>query len=100
MADIALDLRDPALGPVIRVADATAETPLVRRLLVAVAVLFLGLVIFLPLVTVFVEALRQGWDACIAALVEPDTLAAIRLALMVAGIVVPLNIAFGLAAGR
>ncbi len=98
MVDFALDLRSPVLGPAIRVADATAETPLVRGVLIGVAVLFLGLVIFLPLVTVFVEALRQGWGAYVAALVEPDTLAAIRLTLTIAAIVVPLNIAFGLAA--
>ena len=98
MADLALDLRSPALGSAVRVADATGETPVVRRVLVTVAVLFLALVIFLPLAAVFVEALRQGWAAYAEALVEPDTLAAIQLTLTVAAIAVPINIAFGLSA--
>ena len=46
----------------------------------------------------FVEALRQGLGAYLAALVEPDALAAIRLTLLVAAIAVPLNLVFGVAA--
>jgi len=98
MAELAVALSAPALGSAVRVADATAETPLVRRVLIGIAVLFLGLVIFLPLVAVFVEALRQGLGPYVAALVEPDTVAAIRLTLTVAAIAVPINIAFGLSA--
>jgi sulfate transport system permease protein len=98
MTELALDPRAFALRQPVRVADATAETPSVRRILIAIATAFLGLVIFLPLIAVFVEALRQGWGTYVAALLEPDTLAAIRLTLTVAAIVVPLNIASGIAA--
>ena len=56
------------------------------------------LFLVLPLVAVFVEALRKGVGAYLAALVEPDALAAIRLTLLVAAIAVPLNLVFGVAA--
>ena len=52
----------------------------------------------LPLIVVFYEALRKGWDAYLAALVDPDALSAIRLTLTAALISVPLNLVFGLAA--
>jgi len=74
------------------------EPAWVRVLLIAAALAFLGLFLLLPLVAVFVEALRRGLEAYWEALVEPDALAAIRLTLLVAGIAVPLNLVFGLAA--
>jgi sulfate transport system permease protein len=52
----------------------------------------------LPLVTVFVQALAKGVPAYLAAIREPDTLSAIRLSLLAAGISVPLNVVFGIAA--
>jgi sulfate transport system permease protein len=70
----------------------------VRVLLTTIALGFLALFILLPLVTVFVEALRRGWEVYFAAIVEPDALAAIKLTLMVAAIAVPLNVVFGVAA--
>ncbi|MFO1070666.1 MAG: sulfate ABC transporter permease subunit CysW [Geminicoccaceae bacterium] len=76
----------------------TNERPLVRAIVITVAVLWLGLFLLLPLFTVFVEALRQGVGAYLAAIVEPDALSAIRLTLLVAAIAVPLNCAFGLIA--
>ncbi len=77
---------------------ATTDQPLVRWLLIAAALAFLGLFLLLPLLAVFVEALRGGVMAYLAAVVEPDALAAMRLTLLVAGIAVPLNLAFGLVA--
>lgn len=74
------------------------EAPLVRALLIALALAFLALFLFLPLVSVFVEALRKGVGAYFAALADPDGLAAIRLTLLVAAIAVPANLAFGVAA--
>ena len=71
---------------------------LVRWLLIAVALSFLGIFIALPLLVVFTEALAQGWNAYIAALVDPIALAAIKLTLLTAAIVVPLNMAFGILA--
>jgi sulfate transport system permease protein len=69
-----------------------------RRILIGAALLFLTLFLFVPLVAVLVEALRKGIGVYAGALVEPDARAAIRLTLLVAGIVVPLNLIFGIAA--
>ena len=70
----------------------------VRVLLIAVALGFLGLFLFLPLLVVFLEAFAQGWRVYLAALREPDALAAIRLTLEVTGGSVALNTCFGVAA--
>jgi len=77
---------------------AQQEPAWVRGVLIAMALLVLGLVLIVPLLAVFAEALRRGWEVYIAALAHPDALAALRLTLMVAGIAVPLNIVVGLAA--
>lgn len=74
------------------------EPPLVRWLLIGVALAFLGLFLLLPLAVVFSEALSRGFESYTTALSEPDALAAIRLTLLAAGIAVPLNLVFGLAA--
>jgi sulfate transport system permease protein len=55
-------------------------------------------ILLLPLLAVFVEALRKGWAVYLAALVEPDALAALKLTLLAAAIAVPLNLVFGVAA--
>lgn len=77
--------------------DATREGPLVTGIIITLAVVFLGLVLVMPLVAVFVEALRQGWAMYVASLHEHDALAAIQLTLLVTAIVVPLNTIFGIA---
>lgn len=69
-----------------------------KLLLVALSLAFLAFFLFLPLVSVFVEAFREGWGTYEEALVEPDAWAAIQLTLTVAAIAVPLNLVFGLAA--
>ena len=69
-----------------------------RALLITVALAFLALMLALPLVTVFAEAFDQGVAPFLAAIKEPDALAAIRLTLLVAAIAVPANVIFGLAA--
>ena len=76
----------------------TAETPGARRALIAVALVFLGLCLILPVFVVFFEALRQGIAVFLAAFADPDARAAVALTAMVAGISVPLNLVFGLAA--
>ncbi|WP_108658690.1 sulfate ABC transporter permease subunit CysW [Acuticoccus kandeliae] len=78
--------------------SATTEQPAVRAVLIGVAAAFLGLVLFLPLVAVFVEALRGGLGLFWEAIIEPDARAAMRLTLTVAAIAVPANLVFGLAA--
>ncbi len=84
--------------PVAGFRSASSESPLVRALLIGIALAFLGLVLLLPLAAVFVEALKQGIAAFGTAIVEPDALAAIKLTLLVAAISVPLNVVFGVAA--
>ena len=69
----------------------------VRWLLLAAGLGFLALFLAMPLVVVFAEALRRGWALYLAAIVEPDALAAIRLTLWVAAISLPLNLVFGVA---
>jgi sulfate transport system permease protein len=69
----------------------------VRWALTGIALAFIILVLFLPLILVFLEALRHGLNAYFAAIVEPDARAAILLTLEVAAIAVPLNVVFGLA---
>ncbi len=76
----------------------TTEAPWVRRLLIAVALGFIALFLVVPLVAVFVEALRKGLDVYWAAIADPDARSAIRLTLVAAAISVPLNLAFGIAA--
>jgi sulfate transport system permease protein len=90
-------MSDAALAPR-RVSDATHEPAWLRRLLIAVALAFLAVFLFVPLVAVFVEALKKGVAVYLAALAEPDALAAIRLTLIAAAISVPLNLVFGIAA--
>ena len=81
-----------------READAVAEPGWVRRTLIGVALAFLTLFLFVPLAVVFTEAFAKGLDVYWAALAEPDALAALRLTLVAAGISVPLNLVFGVAA--
>ena len=79
--------------------SAALRDPLwVRVLLMGLAFTFLALFLFVPLIAVFTEALRQGWDAYLAAFDDPDAWSAIRLTLLAAAIAVPVNVVFGVAA--
>ena len=78
--------------------SAISEKRSTRLTLIALAVGWLLLMIGLPLVTVFVAAFAKGLPAFLAAIRDPDALAAIRLTLLTAAIVVPLNVAFGVCA--
>lgn len=73
-----------------------AEPVLVKWAVIALAALFIGLFILLPLVNVFAQALSKGWEAYALALVEPDALAAVELTLIVTAIAVATNTAMGL----
>ncbi len=77
---------------------ATAEPALVQWGLTLAALLFVGGFLFLPLGTVFAEALSRGPMAYWRAVSDPDALAAVRLTLLTAAIAVPLNLVFGVAA--
>lgn len=71
---------------------------MLRAAIITVAVAFVVVLLVLPLTTVFVEAFSRGWNSYAGAFADPDTLAAIRLTLVTAAIVVPLNTIFGIAA--
>ena len=75
-----------------------AEPPLVRGLLLGVALAFLFLFLFVPLAAVFYEALRKGVGVYLAAVSDPYALSAIRLTLASVALAVPLNMLFGVAA--
>lgn len=78
--------------------QATMEVFWVRAVLITLALSFVTLFLFVPLLAVFTEALRKGWASYLAAVQEPDALSAIKLTLIAAGIAVPLNLVFGVAA--
>ena len=74
------------------------ESRLVRWVLIGTAMAFLALFLFLPLLVVFAKAFEKGLWAYAAAVTEPNALAAVRLTVITAAIVVPINLMFGLAA--
>jgi sulfate transport system permease protein len=86
------------IGPSDAAATATDEPVWIRRIVIAVAVGFVGLFVLVPLAAVFGEALRNGLAAYGRALVDPVALAAIKLTFLASGIAVPLNMIFGIAA--
>ncbi len=80
------------------VARATGESRVVRWTLIAIALVFLALVLLLPLALVFAQAFAKGLPAYWEAIKEPDALSAAKLTLLVASIAVPANLVFGVAA--
>lgn len=78
--------------------SATREPTWIKWTIVGVSLTFFTLFLLMPLIAVFVEAFRKGWDTYLAALIEPDALSAIKLTLIAAAIAVPLNLSFGVAA--
>ena len=81
-----------------RLSEVSREPAWVKWLLISLALTFLSLFLFLPLVSVFFEAFKRGWDVYLVAITEPDAVSAIKLTLIAAGISVPLNLVFGVAA--
>ena len=77
---------------------ATRDPVWVKGLVLFLSLSFFLLFLLMPLIAVFVEALRRGWSVYLAALVEPDAISAIKLTLLTAAIAVPLNLVFGIAA--
>jgi sulfate transport system permease protein len=77
---------------------AAADSSITRVILITVSLIFLTLFLFLPVLTVFIEALRDGLGAYVAAITDESTLAAVRLTMLTTAIAVPLNVVFGLAA--
>jgi sulfate/thiosulfate transport system permease protein len=76
----------------------TEESPFVKAVLITIALLFVVFFLLLPLINVFWQSLSHGLTVYWQSLVDPDTRSAIKLTLLIAGITVPLNLLFGLAA--
>ena len=77
---------------------ATREPKLVKWAILGTSLTFFAIFLLLPLVAVFVEAFRKGWEVYISALIDADAISAIKLTLIAAAISVPLNLFFGVAA--
>ena len=76
----------------------TVVSFVVKAAFITISLLFLAALLFAPLITVFATALSKGFELYFSSFKDSDTLAAIRLTLMVAAIVVPMNVIFGIAA--
>ncbi len=87
-----------AVSPTLFPRRASEDPPGVKFALIATTVLFLSLFLFVPLVSVFYEALRKGFGVYLASLRDPIAWSAIRLTLLTAAISVPLNLFFGVVA--
>ena len=87
---------DARIQPAAR--SATAEPAWVKGVLIGAALAFMTLFLFVPLATVFYEALRKGWGVYLAAITDDDALSAMQLTLMASAISVPCNLVFGVAA--
>ena len=81
-----------------RLSSSTTEPLIIRLILITLSLLFLGVFLVLPLVSIFITAFQKGWETYVASITHPDALAAIQLTLIVTLIVVPLNTIFGIAA--
>ncbi len=75
-----------------------SESKASRVFLTAIALVFLGVVLIIPLALVFHTAFRDGLEGYLGALADPDTLSAIRVTCIAVAIAVPCNILFGFAA--
>lgn len=87
-----------ALSDRLQSRDATRESSLVRYIILTISLIFFASCLLLPLILVFVEAFKQGIQVYVHALIDPDTLAAVKLTLLTAAIAVPVNVIFGIAA--
>lgn len=84
--------------PVIFTRNATKEPKLIQWTLISIVLLFLTLFLVVPLIAIFVKAFEKGAEAYVAAIAHPDSLAAIKLTLLVVLITLPLNAIFGVVA--
>lgn len=78
--------------------NATSESPKTKFIISSIAISYLLVVVALPIITVFVEALSKGFGTYITSIQDPSAISAIKLTLIVAAIAVPVNVVFGVAA--
>lgn len=74
------------------------ESRLVKYILIGSAVAFLMIMLVVPLITIFAEAFRKGYEAYFQSFTDEYVLEAIKLTFITAAIAVPLNLVFGVAA--
>ena len=98
MSDLSLNSKGRPVHQARHFRPATSESPLVKGILITLALLGVAVLVFAPLATVFAEALAEGWAAALASLTKPDARSAIQLTLIITAIALPLNAAFGIAA--
>lgn len=67
-------------------------------LLILLGVLLTALFIVAPVVVIFAQALSKGWGMYVDSILQPDTLHAVLLTVLVAVAVVPVNLVFGVGA--
>jgi sulfate transport system permease protein len=84
--------------PTSKPSSLTNEQRWVKPVLIAVALTFLALVLFIPALNVFVQAFKGGIGPFFGNLTEPNFVHAVKLTVIVALIVVPMNVVFGLCA--
>ncbi|TRZ39518.1 sulfate ABC transporter permease subunit CysW [Niallia circulans] len=88
----------PNTAPAYQKKAAASEPAWVRTILITISLVFLGLFLVLPLITIFIQAFDQGVQVYLAAITDPEAMSAIKLTLLVVVIAVPLNAIFGVAA--
>jgi sulfate transport system permease protein len=76
----------------------TTESSAIKVLLIGLTLLFVAVFLVFPVIVVFAEAFAKGMSGYIAGLADPDSIAAIKLTLLIAAIAVPANLVFGVAA--
>lgn len=91
-------LLQPNTAPASQKKTAASEPVWVRTILITISLVFLGLFLVLPLITIFIQAFDQGVKVYLAAITDPEAMSAIKLTLLVIVIAVPLNAIFGVAA--
>ncbi len=77
---------------------ASSDRPWVKFVLIAIAISYLALILFIPAANVFVQAFKSGFAPFLANLTQPVFLHAVQLTVIIALIVVPVNTVFGLCA--
>jgi sulfate/thiosulfate transport system permease protein len=74
------------------------ESAWLRNAFIAISALFVGLLILLPVISVFTEAFRKGFSFYVASISDPLAMSALRLTLITAAVTLAANLVFGLAA--
>lgn len=78
--------------------NSTPQKSWVPTVLIAVAIAYLVLILYVPALNVFIQAFRKGVGPFFSNLTRPDFLHAVKLTVMLAAIALPLNTIFGLCA--